>query len=715
MKTTNEACGCISLNNNASGLKRKHINNNTTNNKNVQVNTNKRKINTDENKENAYINKANNLNNSLTLNRVVKRLRLNSLSPNVVANSLINGPHSSYSYSSMLASAAAKHCLAATRTPPTSTNSPSSSKVVLKNRELFPSHLFLNENSTSSRDSGISSFSPASCEIQQINANKTRRLTNTERPSLAKENNFDNEGEEEEFSSNDEDSFEYSVSEMDQNYVDDEDNENNKSVSIRLLLSEDSQENDEYRNIFNSHKSNRIISTVNDGEEEEDDENTRDHFSFNKNASRQQLNATSNSQNNSSLSLTGGARRCLFKNSPLNSPSPSYANAITNANAANSTPLNELDQRVILAPLNFNELDQNNEEKTATDSNKAFRQITPISTLRRIINQNPTALSSNEIHDSLQSIERSLEIYASKRKQPQQHPTPLLNDTQIIIEEDEENDHQNNSLILTTITTKAKLKINPGQLNTNENTNQHHELIKTSLEMDQQQPSRLIGDRTRFHILPCINSIKHSDLNVIEPNTLTQVLDGSYSSLIGNVIVIDSRYPYEYDGGHIRHAKNVYTKENLIELFLTNPTLKSSASANKRTIIIFHCEFSSERGPNLLRFLRNEDRAANRDNYPALFYPELYLLEGGYKAFYESHETYCEPRTYKPMLHVDHVMDLKHFRAKTKTWETQHKMSSTTSTGFRRGASSKNENNNGVGSKLRSRIQLQRFPKSTLF
>lgn len=34
------------------------------------------------------------------------------------------------------------------------------------------------------------------------------------------------------------------------------------------------------------------------------------------------------------------------------------------------------------------------------------------------------------------------------------------------------------------------------------------------------------------------------------------------------------------------------------------------------------------------RFLRNQDRAMHSLHYPKLFYPELYLIEGGYKAFF---------------------------------------------------------------------------------
>jgi len=52
-----------------------------------------------------------------------------------------------------------------------------------------------------------------------------------------------------------------------------------------------------------------------------------------------------------------------------------------------------------------------------------------------------------------------------------------------------------------------------------------------------------------------------------------------------------------------------------------------------------------------------------------LFYPELYLLEGGYKSFYERFKKYCEPQMYKPMLHEEHQYDYKHFRAKAKSWE----------------------------------------------
>ncbi len=258
----------------------------------------------------------------------------------------------------------------------------------------------------------------------------------------------------------------------------------------------------------------------------------------------------------------------------------------------------------------------------------------------------------------------------------------------------------------------------------NVNLKQNHEMIMQSLEFEcklnkTSESNSLIGDRTRYHILPCKPSIKHHDLNVIEPKTLTNVLNGEYNNQIDKLIIIDSRYPYEFEGGHIRSAQNIYTKEKLIELFIQNRNgildlEENSIYSNKKIVVIFHCEFSSERGPSMLRFLRNQDRAINRDAYPKLFYPELYLLEGGYKAFYESHRELCDPISYKPMLHEDHVNDLKHFRAKTKTWESQHK---NLSAAFSSAYKSSSLNSSIVTKKTRISVanKLQRFPRSTLF
>jgi hypothetical protein len=56
-----------------------------------------------------------------------------------------------------------------------------------------------------------------------------------------------------------------------------------------------------------------------------------------------------------------------------------------------------------------------------------------------------------------------------------------------------------------------------------------------------------------------------------------------------------------------------------------------------------------------------------------LNYPELYLLHGGYKTFFEKHSDKCEPRAYRPMLDPGHEHDLRHFRSKSKSGNADSK------------------------------------------
>ena len=111
-----------------------------------------------------------------------------------------------------------------------------------------------------------------------------------------------------------------------------------------------------------------------------------------------------------------------------------------------------------------------------------------------------------------------------------------------------------------------------------------------------------------------------------------------------------------------QNAVNIFSKEGIDEF------LKENQPTSANHVLIFHCEFSSKRGPKLCRFLRSRDREMNKDSYPELNFPEIYLLEGGYKQFYESHKYLCFPQAYKPMLDKQNSADLRHFRVKSKSW-----------------------------------------------
>jgi rhodanese-related sulfurtransferase len=132
-----------------------------------------------------------------------------------------------------------------------------------------------------------------------------------------------------------------------------------------------------------------------------------------------------------------------------------------------------------------------------------------------------------------------------------------------------------------------------------------------------------------IHRLPSQHSPKDT-IRRITPQTMVNVLDGVYQSCYNQLLIIDCRYPYEYLGGHIPGAININTPDAIDRLLLENPD-KSS-----HTCIVFHCEFSSQRAPRMALHVRNFDRLLNSDRYPHLHYPEIYILDGGYKAFYDS-------------------------------------------------------------------------------
>ncbi|KRT86796.1 hypothetical protein AMK59_888 [Oryctes borbonicus] len=193
--------------------------------------------------------------------------------------------------------------------------------------------------------------------------------------------------------------------------------------------------------------------------------------------------------------------------------------------------------------------------------------------------------------------------------------------------------------------------------------------IKSALQRSSDVPD-LIGDFSKQFCLPLISG-KHPDLKSITPAILALLVKGHFEENIASFQIIDCRYPYEYNGGHIHGALNLYTKEQIIDVLL-NAKIKICGEAqeqeeNKRDILIFHCEFSSERGPNLSRFLRQVDRRHNKNVYPYLHYPEVYLLDGGYKSFYKHFSELCIPEAYLPMLHPNYEDDLKYFRIKSKT------------------------------------------------
>ncbi|XP_051559092.1 cell division cycle 25 homolog d isoform X2 [Myxocyprinus asiaticus] len=206
----------------------------------------------------------------------------------------------------------------------------------------------------------------------------------------------------------------------------------------------------------------------------------------------------------------------------------------------------------------------------------------------------------------------------------------------------------------------------------------------------------LIGDFSKQHLLP-VEKVGHQELHCVSAHTVASLIRGQFGPAVEDFLIIDCRYPYEYQGGHIKGAVNLYTESQIQQavhqasagnefspcttgnvsswglqgLWAAQPAdsllekkVTKDEGSSPRKLIVFHCEFSSERGPHLCQYLRRLDRCLNAQVYPNLHYPELYLLLGGYKHFHTCYPGLCDPCGYVPMRHREFREQLHGFRRK---------------------------------------------------
>ncbi|PGH05015.1 hypothetical protein AJ79_06901 [Helicocarpus griseus UAMH5409] len=151
-----------------------------------------------------------------------------------------------------------------------------------------------------------------------------------------------------------------------------------------------------------------------------------------------------------------------------------------------------------------------------------------------------------------------------------------------------------------------------------------------------------------LHLPHFIPEDQPDSLPRIEDSVLIDIIDGKYNNQYNDIIIIDCRFEYEYEGGHIDGAVNYNDKEDLAaKLF--------SEDAKPNTMLVFHCEYSAHRAPIMAKYIRHKDRAVNIDEYPKLTYPEMYILDGGYSAFFSAHRSRCIPQNYVEMAAKEHA------------------------------------------------------------
>lgn len=150
----------------------------------------------------------------------------------------------------------------------------------------------------------------------------------------------------------------------------------------------------------------------------------------------------------------------------------------------------------------------------------------------------------------------------------------------------------------------------------------------------------------------------------ITAETLQTIMEyGAHKPQYDSYCIIDCRFEYEFKGGHIGSALNICSREELELEFIQD-------IRPYPTLLIFYCEFSAYRSPLMASHLRNCDRISNYEEYPNLFYPDILILEGGYKSFFDKFPHLCYPCNYVRMNSTENLnnrdQELDRFRQDSK-------------------------------------------------
>jgi M-phase inducer tyrosine phosphatase len=147
-------------------------------------------------------------------------------------------------------------------------------------------------------------------------------------------------------------------------------------------------------------------------------------------------------------------------------------------------------------------------------------------------------------------------------------------------------------------------------------------------------------------------SSNDTDIRRISGRVMNDILDGKLHSNYGCLYIIDCRSPYEYQRGHIRGAINQWAETGINRLLFKRNLSK------RKALIVLHCEYSEIRAPRMqvsrlplvlsgayksrANHIRQQDRQRNGEDYPRLTYPDIWILEGGFRTFYGAYENLCD-------------------------------------------------------------------------
>ena len=232
----------------------------------------------------------------------------------------------------------------------------------------------------------------------------------------------------------------------------------------------------------------------------------------------------------------------------------------------------------------------------------------------------------------------------------------------------------------------------------------------SSVSQSAHPPAAATGGGYHSHRLPAVSSADNVPcVSCAYVASLLSDVSGSCARFgFSRIRIIDCRFQYEYDGGHIKGAEWLANHTDLDGLLAystqlsaaehadaaastaaTVPSSAASSTASSRSpsplvsprgvcgsvsyplleCVILHCEFSRHRAPAVYRSLRRRDRELNGvERFPALYLPELYVMQAGYAQFHIAHAQLCEPHggAYVSMLDRRYATELK------TAWKSRH-------------------------------------------
>ncbi|KAG9393160.1 M-phase inducer phosphatase [Carpediemonas membranifera] len=143
-------------------------------------------------------------------------------------------------------------------------------------------------------------------------------------------------------------------------------------------------------------------------------------------------------------------------------------------------------------------------------------------------------------------------------------------------------------------------------------------------------------------VVPSKNAFICDPMWRVDAETVARLLNGhaSVDKVGNNFDIVDCRNEYEYKGGHITGAISCPTLDQALEALFEDNDMRPSDRC-----IILHCEFSEMRAPMRYQELCTYDQqlaAASFDEDITGFYPQMYVLDGGYCQFHRRFPQLCQ-------------------------------------------------------------------------